>query len=166
MSYSQNTKMRKIIGIDPGSKLTGWGVISSDGDSFEYINSGVIEATHTLPDRLMYIHSQLGSIMQEFRPEVAVIEDTFAHKFFKASLVLAQAQAICILACKQNHVDIQMIQSKSAKKILTGNGNAEKHFVHQQLRLLIPDAEFETNDASDALSLSLAHALMMRIVYS
>lgn len=154
--------MRRIIGIDPGSKLTGWGVIESDGDVFQYIDSGVIEATRTVPDRLAHIYSCLSSIIAGLKPEIAAIEDTFAHKFFKASLVLAQAQAIAILACKQNKLDIRMIQSKTAKKVLTGNGNAEKHFVHQQLRLLIPNAELTTNDASDALAIALSHALSIR----
>jgi len=156
--------MDRILGIDPGSKYTGWGIIQSDGEIFEYVDSGVINTTkiQSLPERLEYVYDNLSKILAIHSPTLAAIEDTFAHKFFKASLVLAQAQAVAILACTKHGLSTEMIQSKTVKKILTGNGNAEKEFVNTNLKLMIQNIEFTTNDASDALAIALAHSIKRR----
>ncbi len=150
-----------VFGIDPGSKFTGWGVVASANDMFEYLASGVIDVHNTkdLPARFHAIYVQISALIMKYKPDIVAIEDTFAHKYFKASLVLAQVQALCILAAHQTGCKVELVQSKSVKKIITGNGNAEKMFVNQAMTLLIPNISFDTLDASDALAIALSVSL-------
>src|SRR5882724_10381847 len=152
--------MVRIIGIDPGLRNTGWGVIEQEGSRLTYVADGSVhsDAGAPLPERLLQIHSQLLTVLQDFAPDEAAIEETFVNKDARATLKLGQARGVVMLAPVSLKISVSEYAPNVIKKSVVGAGHAEKDQVKHMVRLLLPRAQMNTADSTDALAIAICHA--------
>jgi crossover junction endodeoxyribonuclease RuvC len=152
--------MVRIIGLDPGLRNTGWGVIESEGSRLSYIADGSVHsnADDDLAIRLLQIHEQIVRILKEFQPDEAAIEETFVNKDARATLKLGQARGVVMLAPASLHIAIAEYAPNQIKKSVVGAGHAEKDQVKHMVKLLLPRAVMKTADSVDALAIAICHA--------
>jgi crossover junction endodeoxyribonuclease RuvC len=159
----------RIIGIDPGLKATGYGVVDvTEGKRVLPVEAGSIEpkATDALPAKLLKIHKHLSSLMALHRPDVMVLEKLYSHyKHPTTAAVMGHARGVICLVCAEQGVELIEESPKRVRKAVTGNGNASK----EQTRLVVANvlkisADGLTLDASDALALALGYASMIRLL--
>lgn len=152
--------MIRIIGIDPGLRNTGWGVIEQAGSRLSYIADGSVQsdAEADLPARLLQIHSQLLVILRDYAPDEAAIEETFVNKDARATLKLGQARGVVMLAPALLGIPIAEYAPNVIKKTVVGAGHAEKEQVKRMVKLLLPKAEMKSADSVDALAIAICHA--------
>jgi crossover junction endodeoxyribonuclease RuvC len=148
----------RILGIDPGSRLTGFGVLDCNGDSASYVASGsVASADGAFPDRLRLIFSAISDIVAEYRPDVVAVESVFMHRNPSSALKLGHARSAAICATFQLDVDVHEYAPREIKQAIVGTGAATKeqiqHMVRQLLRLDGPPQA----DAADALAAALCY---------
>jgi crossover junction endodeoxyribonuclease RuvC len=150
----------RILGIDPGLRRTGWGVIESDGNRLIFIGCGSVEARDTLPlaERLLAIHDGLGRVLNEFKPAEAAVEQTFVNKDGAATLKLGQARGIAMLAPAQYGIPVAEYAPNQVKKTVVGAGHADKNQIRVMLGILLPKADPKSADAADALAIAITHA--------
>jgi crossover junction endodeoxyribonuclease RuvC len=154
-----------ILGVDPGSNVTGYGMISSDGEESSLIESGVIEPdSHaTLPEKLREIFEGLVKVIENHRPRQFAIEEAFYSKNAKSALIMGQARGVAILAASKSGIPIGEYSPKEVKCAIVGTGNASKSqvqfMVKKLLRLKEPPQPL---DAADALAVALCHAQRTR----
>ncbi len=158
------TNKRRILGIDPGSRLTGFGVVDFDGDKPLYVASGTVKSMDgAFADRLRQIFESVGSIVDEFRPDIVSIESVFMHKNAGSALKLGQARSAAICATFQHGAEIHEYAPRAIKQAVVGSGAATKeqvqHMVVSILRLDGAPAE----DAADALAAALCHGNQRRL---
>ena len=155
---------RKIIlGIDPGLNNTGWGIISSIRDTHCYQACGSIQTTVNdhLSIRLLKIFNQITEVINHYHPSDVAIEETYVNSNSKTSLHLAHARSAAIVATANMNLIPISYQSKTAKKVLTGSGSADKSIVAKMLRLRLQQfQDIKDKDAIDALSIAFCHAHM------
>jgi crossover junction endodeoxyribonuclease RuvC len=155
-----------ILGLDPGSRHTGYGVIAVDGDRVEHVAHGVIDlkATWSMPERLRVLFTELQLLFGRHAIRAAAIEKIFFGKNADSAFKLGHARGVCLLAAAQFGVEIEEYAARYVKKCVTGSGAADKEHVQRivfsQLRIQPKDLAF---DASDALSLAITHARMRGI---
>ena len=149
----------RILGIDPGSRLTGYGIIDSSGREFKYIASGCIriEAEY-FPDRLQQIFNGLIQIIELYHPEVMAIEQVFMHKNADSALKLGQARGAAICAVQTKGLPVFEYAARQVKQAVVGKGNADKLQVQHMVKILLSLHGTLQLDASDALALALSHA--------
>jgi len=152
--------MVRIIGIDPGLRNTGWGIIEQDGQRLSYIADGALHSDPAadLAQRLHQIHSQLLAVLRDFAPDEAAIEETFVNKDARATLKLGQARGVVLLAPAIIGIAVAEYAPNMIKKSVVGAGHAEKDQVKHMVRLLLPRAEMNTADSTDALAIAICHA--------
>ena len=150
----------RIIGLDPGLRNTGWGVIESEGSRLSYVADGAVhsDADASLAERLLQIHSQLISVLREFLPDEAAIEETFVNKDARATLKLGQARGAVMLAPAICKIPVSEYAPNVIKKTVVGAGHAEKDQVKHMVKLLLPRAAMKTADSVDALAIAICHA--------
>jgi crossover junction endodeoxyribonuclease RuvC len=150
----------RIIGIDPGLRNTGWGVIESDGPRLSYVADGSVHSVANAPlaERLVQIHRQLAAVLAEFTPDEAAVEETFVNKDARATLKLGQARGVVMLAPALLGIPIAEYAPNVIKKSVVGAGHAEKDQVHHMVKLLLPRAKPGSADAADALAIAICHA--------
>ena len=150
----------RIIGIDPCLRNTGWGVIEADGTRLSYIADGSVhsDADAPLASRLLQIHSQLAEILQRYAPDEAAIEETFVNKDARATLKLGQARGAAMLAPALAGISVAEYAPNVVKKSVVGAGHAEKDQVKHMVKVLLPRAELNTADSTDALAIAICHA--------
>ena len=155
-----NVRAIRILGIDPGLRRTGWGVIESDGNRLIFIGCGSIEANATLPlaQRLAEIHDGLSRVLDEFRPVEAAVEQTFVNKDGAATLKLGQARGVAMLAPAQFGISVAEYAPNKIKKTVVGAGHADKAQIRVMLGILLPKAQPKSADAADALAIAITHA--------
>jgi crossover junction endodeoxyribonuclease RuvC len=155
-----NVRAIRILGIDPGLRRTGWGVIESDGNRLIYIGCGSIEANDALPlaQRLAEIHDGLSRVLDEFRPVEAAVEQTFVNKDGAATLKLGQARGVAMLAPAQFGISVAEYAPNKIKKTVVGAGHADKAQIRVMLGILLPKAQPKSADAADALAIAITHA--------
>ncbi|MCE2992702.1 MAG: crossover junction endodeoxyribonuclease RuvC [Alphaproteobacteria bacterium] len=156
--------MIRIIGIDPGLNKTGWAVVDKIGYDPIYVGSGIIKTstTHTLPHRLLHLHTNLNVVIEEFKPNFGAIENTYINKNFGSSLDLSHARAALILALAANNLDISEYQAKTIKKTITGSGAADKDQVCHMLKMMYGNISFNSSDESDALAIAVTHCFHLK----
>ncbi len=153
----------RILGIDPGLQITGFGIIESDGRSSRYIHSGNIKAKPakddvTIPHRLGIIFSKLNEAIEQFQPDEVAVEEVFINKNASSSLKLGHARGAAICAAVHHHVPVSEYSARSVKQAVVGNGAANKDQIqHMVLRLLALRGELQADEA-DALAVCLCHA--------
>ncbi len=150
----------RIIGIDPGLRNTGWGVIEAEGSRLSYIADGSVhsDADAPLATRLLQIHAQLVQILERFAPDEAAIEETFVNKDARATLKLGQARGAAMLAPALAGISVAEYAPNVVKKSVVGAGHAEKNQVKHMVKVLLPRAEMNTADSIDALAIAICHA--------
>jgi crossover junction endodeoxyribonuclease RuvC len=150
----------RIIGIDPGLRRTGWGVIDTLGNSVRFVASGIIRADcdTDLASRLVEIYDGLEAVLNEFKPDEASIEQTFVNKDAGATLKLGQARGVAMLAPARFGLPVAEYAPNAVKKAIVGAGHAEKAQIRVMVKVLMPKATFDSDDAADALAIALTHA--------
>lgn len=157
-----------IFGIDPGSRITGYGVITAQGNRYQCVDFGAIRATAPntdFPQRLCRIHSQLSSLIEYHQPDAVAIEEVFHAVNTKTALILGQVRGVALLAAAQHGIPIFEYSPLKVKKSVVGYGRAEKHQIQMMVkRLLNMEVEPEPDDAADALAIALCHAFNKPLV--
>ena len=150
----------RIIGIDPGLRRTGWGVIETEGNRLVFIGCGSVEPPDNLPlaSRLLAIHEGLAAVLCDFKPAEAAVEQTFVNKDGVATLKLGQARGVALLAPAQAGVSVAEYAPNLVKKTIVGAGHGEKAQIRMMISVLLPKAAPQSEDAADALAIAVTHA--------
>ncbi|RTL74554.1 MAG: crossover junction endodeoxyribonuclease RuvC [Bradyrhizobiaceae bacterium] len=150
----------RILGIDPGLRRTGWGVIDVDGNRLIYVGCGSVESRESLPlsERLLAIHEGLLKVMSEHGPMEAAIEQTFVNKDGAGTLKLGQARGVAMLVPAMSGISVAEYAPNQVKKTVVGAGHADKNQIRVMLGVLLPKAQPATPDAADALAIAITHA--------
>ena len=160
MTVQPIRKPTRILGIDPGLRRTGWGVIEVEGNRLVYIGCGSIEPSERLPlaGRLLAIHEGLAAVLGDYSPAEAAVEQTFVNKDGVATLKLGQARGVAMLAPAMFGIEVAEYAPNQVKKTVVGAGHAEKNQIAMMLKILLPKAEPPSPDAADALAVAITHA--------
>jgi crossover junction endodeoxyribonuclease RuvC len=152
--------MVRIIGLDPGLRHTGWGIIDVEGTRLSYVADGAVHSVNEddLATRLLQIHTQVLAVLDEFQPEEAAIEETFVNKDARATLKLGQARGVVMLAPVLRKIGVAEYAPNVIKKTVVGAGHAEKDQVKHMVKVLLPRAQLKTADSTDALAIAICHA--------
>ncbi len=158
----QGRNMR-VLGIDPGLRNMGWGVIDTDGVRMTHVANGVVHSVGTeLPERLLSLHEQLTDVLTQYQPDSAAVEQTFVNKDGVGTLKLGQARGIALLVPAQAGLSVGEYAPNKVKKTVVGVGHADKRQVDHMVRLQLPGCEIAGPDAADALAVALCHAYYAR----
>ncbi len=149
----------RIIGIDPGLRRTGWGIVETIGNSLRFVASGTItsDAKYDLASRLCQLHEGLTGIVHAHKPDEAAVEQTFVNKDAVATLKLGQARGIALLVPALAGLPVAEYAPNAVKKAVIGVGHGEKKQIHMMVKVLMPKATFDTDDAADALAIAICH---------
>ncbi|MEZ5826941.1 MAG: crossover junction endodeoxyribonuclease RuvC [Hyphomicrobiales bacterium] len=150
----------RIIGIDPGLRRTGWGVIDTDGVRLGYVACGAVtsEADGGLGLRLRQLFDGLSGVLAEFSPAEAAIEQTFVNRDASATLKLGQARGIALLVPALAGLAIAEYAPNAVKKTVVGAGHGDKTQIRAMVKCLLPRAMPDSPDAADALAIAITHA--------
>jgi crossover junction endodeoxyribonuclease RuvC len=150
----------RILGLDPGLRRMGWGVIDVAGLRLAHVAHGVIEseAEDSLGLRLLALHEELSRVVAELKPHAIAVEQAFVHRDPSAALKLGHARAVALLAAAQAGLEIAEYTPNHIKKSVVGVGHADKAQVLLMVRRLLPQSRVEVADAADALAAAIAHA--------
>ncbi len=149
----------RILGIDPGLRTLGWGVIESQGNRLSHIACGICQPKGAdLARRLASLHCMLTDVVETFAPDEAAVEQTFVNNNGAATLKLGQARGIALLVPAQAGLPVGEYAPNTVKKTVVGVGHADKRQVTHMVRLQLPGANPESPDAADALALAICHA--------
>ena len=150
----------RVIGIDPGLRRTGWGVIEVSGNQIRHLGNGVCKSTATdaLSVRLFGLYTQLKRVVFSHKPTCAAIENTFVSKDAAGTLKLGQARGIALLVPAEAGLPVFEYAPNTVKKTVVGVGHADKVQVAHMVKMQIPTAEVDNYDAFDALAIALCHA--------
>jgi crossover junction endodeoxyribonuclease RuvC len=151
--------MTLILGIDPGSQKTGFGIIDHRGSRSEYVTSGVIRLPREeLPSRLKIIFDSVTELVDTHAPQELAIEEVFMARDAKAAIKLGQARGAAITACVNRELPVFEYSAKSIKQAVVGTGNASKEQVQHMVKTLLKLPSAPAEDAADALAAALCHA--------
>jgi crossover junction endodeoxyribonuclease RuvC len=156
-------KMRppiRILGIDPGLRRTGWGVIDVDGNRLSYVACGSVATTDKaeLAVRLVQIHDGLTRVIQDHGPAEAAVEITFVNKDAGGALKLGQARGVALLIPARAGIAVSEYAPNLVKKTIVGAGHADKAQIRVMIGVLLPKADPQSEDAADALAIAVCHA--------
>jgi crossover junction endodeoxyribonuclease RuvC len=155
-----------VLGIDPGTRRTGFGVVVRRGSRLAHVDNGLVAPKADLPlaTRLKAIHEALAEAIARYRPDVVAIENVFVHRNVRAALKLGHARGVAMLCAAQAGLDVHEYSPAEVKMSVVGTGRAEKDQVAQMVRLLLALPEVAQTDASDALAVAICHAQRQRDV--
>jgi crossover junction endodeoxyribonuclease RuvC len=157
--------MTRILGIDPGSRLTGYGLIDADGQHARYVGSGCLKVSGaTLPDKLGLIFRELHQLISEYQPQQLAIENVFMHRNADSALKLGQARGAAICAAVTRDLPVAEYAPREIKQAVVGKGSADKQQVQHMVRVLLNLAETPQVDAADALAIALCHSYRQRAI--
>ena len=150
----------RIIGIDPGLRRCGWGVIETLGNSLRFVASGTVtsDGDMDLASRLCQLHDGLAEVVHAYQPHEAAVEQTFVNKDAVATLKLGQARGIAMLVPARAGLPVAEYAPNAVKKAVVGVGHAGKEQVQHMVRHQLPGVEFAGPDAADALAIAICHA--------
>jgi len=150
----------RILGIDPGLRRTGWGVISCEGNRLIFVACGSVETREreTLAARLVAIHDGLVQVVERFAPDEAAVEQTFVNRDGASTLKLGQARGIAMLIPARAGLSVAEYAPNLVKKTVVGAGHAEKTQIRMMIGVLLPKADPRSDDAADALAIAVTHA--------
>jgi len=150
----------RIIGIDPGLRRMGWGVIEADGSRLSYVACGTVlsEASAPLSLRLAALFAGLEAVLTRWEPLEAAVEETFVNRNGLATLKLGQARGIALLAPARAGLTVAEYAPNMVKKTVVGSGHAEKCQIRAMIGFLLPKAAPSGEDAADALAVAITHA--------
>ena len=150
----------RIIGIDPGLRRTGWGIIEVAGNVLRFVDSGTIKSDGKaeLAVRLCQLHDGLIATVERFTPAEAAVEATFVNRDAVATLKLGQARGIAMLVPARAGLPVAEYAPNAVKKAVIGAGHGDKRQIHTMVKVLMPKAHFDSDDAADALAIAICHA--------
>lgn len=150
----------RIIGIDPGLRRTGWGIVESAGNRLAFVAAGTVtsDAASSLAERLRQLHDGLAAALHEHRPEEAAVESTFVNRDAAATLKLGQARGIAMLVPALAGLAVAEYAPNEVKKAVIGVGHGDKRQIALMVSMLLPKARFDSADAADALAIAICHA--------
>lgn len=149
----------RVLGIDPGLRNLGWGVIDVDGSRLKHVANGTCRSEGaSLASRLLSLHQQLSAILIQFAPDIAAVEQTFVNKDGAATLKLGQARGIAMLVPAQAGLEVGEYAPNTVKKTVVGVGHADKAQVAHMVKVQLPGVELHSPDATDALAIAICHA--------
>jgi crossover junction endodeoxyribonuclease RuvC len=150
----------RILGIDPGLRRTGWGVVEAAANRLAFVACGTIATDDdaALASRLVAIHDGLARIVEEFRPDEAAAEATFVNKDASATLKLGQARGVALLVPAKAGVAVAEYAPNLVKKTIVGAGHCDKQQIRMMVGVLLPRADPQSPDAADALAIAITHA--------
>ena len=153
------SQISRILGIDPGSRITGYGIIESNGRESTFVACGAIRVKgETLPEKLGYIFHEVLAVIEEYRPEKMAIEDVFMSKSAGSALKLGQARGAAICAGMHQTLPVDEYTARQVKLAVVGTGGADKEQVQHMVKMLLNRSEKIQEDAADALAVALCHA--------
>lgn len=148
-----------VLGIDPGSRVTGWGAVARDRGRYVLLRSGAVRTrdSETMPERLRQIHQALRSALAETTPACVAVEAIFAHRSSTSALVLGQARGVALLAAAEAGLPVHEYNASTVKKTVTGSGRAEKEQVQRAVAMLLGLRVEGPPDESDAIAIAMTH---------
>ncbi|MEQ9617675.1 MAG: crossover junction endodeoxyribonuclease RuvC [Deltaproteobacteria bacterium] len=155
----------RVIGIDPGTRVCGYGVLEFRNGEVTHIASGIITPASTLPipERLKTVYDNIVKVIREHSPDVMSVEDIFFSKNVKSAIKLGEARGVALLAASSAGISIYEYSPTKVKLALTGRGRANKTEVQKMISRILGVSEFEAEDASDAVAIALCHINLSRI---
>jgi crossover junction endodeoxyribonuclease RuvC len=150
----------RILGIDPGLRRTGWGIVEAVGNHLSFIACGSVETqlTAAIAEKLVFIHDGLEKVMAAYEPAEAAVEATFVNKDAASTLKLGQARGIALLVPGRAGIPVAEYAPNLIKKSIVGTGHGDKIQIRAMIRVLLPKAMPESEDAADALAVAVTHA--------
>ena len=149
----------RVIGIDPGLRRMGWGIVDVEGSKISHVANGTCEsAGDDLAYRLSSLFDQLQAVFRDFAPETAAVEKTFVNKDGAGTLKLGQARGLAMLVPAQAGLVVAEYAPNSVKKVVVGVGHADKKQVEHMVRMQMPGIKINGPDAADALAIAMCHA--------
>ena len=150
----------RVLGLDPGLRHTGWGVIDVAGNRLSHVADGVVHAPTNLPlaERLVALFRQLTAVLERFHPDEAAVEESFVNKNAASTLKLGVARGVVLLVPAERGIPVAEYSANLIKKSVVGAGHAEKAQVQMMVRRLLPGCAIATPDAADALAVAICHA--------
>lgn len=155
-----NTTKTRILGLDPGLRFMGWGIIESQGSSLHHVAHGIVKvpADLDMARRLSCLYQQLASLLVEYKPHEAAVEETFVNKNPASALKLGSARGVILLAPANQGIPVAEYSANKIKKSVVGAGHADKSQVEMMVKTLLPACRDATKDAADALAVAICHA--------
>ena len=149
----------RVFGIDPGSHLTGYGIVEKRDNKLVHIDNGVVrpQSNQSFNERLRIIYQQICDLLDEFKPDVVALEDTFVAKNAKSAMKLGQARGVAILAASVRGLDIVEYHPTHIKQAITGVGGATKSQIQMMVKAILKLPDVAQEDASDALAVAICH---------
>lgn len=150
----------RIIGIDPGLRRCGWGVIESSGNRLGFVACGTIAplVDGSLASRLVELHHGISAVLEQYAPDEAAVEETFVSAGARSALQLGQARGVVLMTPALRGLPVGEYAANLIKKSVVGTGHAEKAQVQMMIKILLPTASFKGADAADALAIAICHA--------
>jgi len=150
----------RILGLDPGLRHTGWGVVEASGTHLRHRGHGVlhVDAALGLPDRLSALYAALSKVVADWQPDEAAVEETFVNRNPVSTLKLGQARGIVLLVPALAGLPVAEYPPNLVKKTVVGSGHAGKEQIHAMVKILLPGCGVGAGDAADALSVAICHA--------
>ncbi len=150
----------RIIGIDPGLRRTGWGVVACQGSRLSYVADGTLTSDRAAPlaDRLLQLHGKLAEVIAEWTPDEAAVEETFVNKDARATLKLGHARGIALLVPASAGLPVAEYAPNVVKKTVVGVGHAHKDQIGAMVKILLPRCTPNSADSADALAIAICHA--------
>jgi len=150
----------RVLGLDPGLRHTGWGIIDVDGNRLSHVADGVVSAPVSLPlaARLVALFRQITAVLDRYRPDEAAVEETFVNKNPASTLKLGVARGVVLLAPAERGLAVAEYSANKVKKSVVGAGHAEKGQIELMVRRLLPGCSVVKADAADALAVAICHA--------
>lgn len=150
----------RVLGIDPGLRILGWGVIECEGPRLKGLVCGEIKPSPTLPmaERLLMLHEQLIEVIQTVKPHVVAIEETFVNKNPQSALKLGMARGVAFFTPASLGLEVHEYSANEVKKSVVGKGHAQKEQIQTMIKYLLPGMIVSSPDAADALAVAICHA--------
>jgi crossover junction endodeoxyribonuclease RuvC len=150
----------RILGIDPGLRITGWGVVEADGNRLRHVADGIVttDSAASVPTRLRALHEALSDLIEAHQPQEAAVEETYVNTNATATLKLGYARGVALLAPALAGLAVAEYGAKTVKLSVVGTGGADKNQVGLMVRRLLPGATLKRADAADALAVAICHA--------
>ena len=152
----------RLIGLDPGLRVTGWGIVDAIGTKLVHVANGSVKSQQNAPlaTRLLELENGLEEVFDNWQPDFAAVEQTFVNRDGAATLKLGQARAVCLLVPARRDIEVHEYAPNFIKRAVTGSGHAAKEQIAAMIKVLLPQAQPADEHAADALAVAvtLAHA--------
>jgi crossover junction endodeoxyribonuclease RuvC len=150
----------RLLGLDPGLRVTGWGIIVAEGNRLSHVANGVVksDASRSLSERLLQLRDGLAEVIERYQPNEAAVEETFVNKNPRSTLKLGQARGASLLAAAEAGMAVFEYSPNLVKKTVTGTGHGAKEQIRMMVQVLLPGCAVTCDDAADALAVIICHA--------